>query len=164
MSVPNNQQIIDKIAEDKKERTTVVCQETHLFSGPIPHPDNFAQYEKILPGSADRILKMAEDQSTHRHFLEKTVIINEQKMAGRGQILGFVIIIICVIGSFILIFFDKKDSGFITLIISFIGLIGSLIYGNRQKQKDIEKKDEKLKEVIKDRSSNADAVDGEIIE
>lgn len=32
-----------------------------IHSGPIPAPEQFAQYEQILPGSADRILCMAEE-------------------------------------------------------------------------------------------------------
>ena len=37
--------------------------ELHL--GPLPHAQDFAEYDKILPGAANRILKMAErEQST----------------------------------------------------------------------------------------------------
>ncbi len=40
-------------------------------SGPIPPPSMMEQYERTLPGSADRILKMAENQSEHRQWIEK---------------------------------------------------------------------------------------------
>ncbi len=44
----------------------LVHSETFVsFSGPLPPPEVFAKYEQILSGSADRILKMAENQSTH---------------------------------------------------------------------------------------------------
>lgn len=32
------------------------------------------QYDEVLPGAAERILKMAEEQSTHRKQLERKVI------------------------------------------------------------------------------------------
>jgi hypothetical protein len=35
---------------------------TEGFSGPIPPPRLLGQYEKLLPGSADRILRMAETE------------------------------------------------------------------------------------------------------
>ncbi|MFQ7172706.1 MAG: DUF2335 domain-containing protein [Thomasclavelia ramosa] len=44
------------------------------YSGPIPHPSDFEQYERVLPGAADRILTMAENQSAHRQTLEKAAI------------------------------------------------------------------------------------------
>lgn len=30
------------------------------YSGPLPHPDLFAQYDSVVPGAAERILSMAE--------------------------------------------------------------------------------------------------------
>lgn len=44
------------------------------FSGPIPHPRILKGYEEILPGSADRILTMAENQSKHRQAIEAEVV------------------------------------------------------------------------------------------
>lgn len=48
--------------------------EMRITSGPIPSPEVFREYEDILPGSADRILAMAELQQAHRHSLESDVI------------------------------------------------------------------------------------------
>ena len=45
-----------------------------LFSGPLPHPEHLREYENILPGSADRVIRMAEDQAKHRQSLEQTVV------------------------------------------------------------------------------------------
>ena len=41
--------------------------EEHVsFIGPLPPPALFGQYEKILPGSADRILRLAENEQRIR--------------------------------------------------------------------------------------------------
>lgn len=40
----------------------VMRQVTH--SGPIPHPEILAGLERVLPGTADRIVKMAEQAQT----------------------------------------------------------------------------------------------------
>jgi uncharacterized membrane protein len=40
------------------------------FEGPIPPPAVLQGYEQILPGAAERILRMAEQQAAHRHSLE----------------------------------------------------------------------------------------------
>src|SRR2546423_387229 len=54
------------------------------FSGPIPPPDLIAAYDKILPGSADRIFRMAEAQAQHRQTLENRVILGDAARADRG--------------------------------------------------------------------------------
>lgn len=44
------------------------------FKGPLPPPALFEHYEKALPGSADRILKLAENEQTYRHDWEKKAL------------------------------------------------------------------------------------------
>lgn len=40
------------------------------FSGPLPHPDILAQYEDVVPGVAERIVVMTEEQHQHRMNVE----------------------------------------------------------------------------------------------
>ena len=47
------------------------------FSGPIPPPNVLAQYDDIVPGAAERILKMAENQAAARIRVEEKVVDNE---------------------------------------------------------------------------------------
>jgi uncharacterized membrane protein len=58
---------------------------------PIPSPEAFKQYEEIHPGTAERLLKMAETQSGHRMALEKKVISGQLWDSRIGQIFGFII-------------------------------------------------------------------------
>ena len=44
------------------------------YFGPIPPPFILEQYNKVIPGSPERILKMAEKQSDHRISMENQVI------------------------------------------------------------------------------------------
>jgi uncharacterized membrane protein len=37
-------------------------------------------YEEVLPGAADRILRMAEDQAMHRQHLERTVVQSKRRI------------------------------------------------------------------------------------
>ena len=55
----------------------IVSQTTALavqFQGPLPPPVILEHYERIVPGSAARIISMAENQSNHRQTLERRVI------------------------------------------------------------------------------------------
>jgi uncharacterized membrane protein len=50
-----------------------VTRETH-YSGPLPAPEQLAQYNEVMPGLADRIVRMAEGEATHRRSLEQQLI------------------------------------------------------------------------------------------
>lgn len=68
------------------------------WSGPLPPPAALERFDQIIPGGADRILKLAEEQQAHRQALEKSeqvALISQDK---RGQWLGFAVIL-CAIGA-----------------------------------------------------------------
>ncbi len=44
------------------------------LQGPIPPPSYLSGYEQLLPGAADRILKMAEKETEHRQAMEKKAL------------------------------------------------------------------------------------------
>jgi uncharacterized membrane protein len=48
-----------------------VTQEAKFHKGPLPSPEVLAGYEKIAPGFADRIVRMAEGEIEHRRGLEQ---------------------------------------------------------------------------------------------
>jgi uncharacterized membrane protein len=50
-------------------------------AGPLPNPETLAQYNDIIPDGADRIMKMAEGQASHRQKLEEYVIKTNSRRA-----------------------------------------------------------------------------------
>ena len=44
------------------------------FSGPLPLPSHLEHYERVLPGAADRIVRMGESEQAARHIAEKDAI------------------------------------------------------------------------------------------
>ncbi|NQS96894.1 MAG: DUF2335 domain-containing protein [candidate division Zixibacteria bacterium] len=54
-----------------KENYEISRQFTIARSAPLPPPQEFEGFERVLPGSAERILKMAEAQQSHRHHMEE---------------------------------------------------------------------------------------------
>lgn len=71
-------EVVDAEVAEEAQRRGHIIQVQAAFSGPIPPPEMLAQYNAVLPNGADRIVKMAEDQSAHRRRVES-----------RGQIFGF---------------------------------------------------------------------------
>lgn len=70
-------------------RIAQVVQKSH--SGPLPAPEDFAEYEKALPGSCDRILKMAEKQQDYVYDINKIRIKGDLVEARFGQVFAFIL-------------------------------------------------------------------------
>lgn len=98
-------------------------QEVHFESRPIPAPNEFEYYEKVLPGAADRILRMAEKEQESR----LTARIKEHELIGKlalkGQLFAFSLGLLGIGGSVFLSYMDKDIMGAAI----FIGSIGTLI-------------------------------------
>lgn len=58
-------------------------------SGPLPPAREFANYDRALPGAAERILSMAEKEQGHRHGIEKDVVSREIGFKTSGQLYAF---------------------------------------------------------------------------
>ena len=64
-------------ANNSDERREIIAREISLTkSGPLPDPEDFKKYEEVLPGSANRIMEMAEKNQQHRMNLE---IVEQEK-------------------------------------------------------------------------------------
>ena len=45
--------------------------EAFAYSGPLPTPETLAAYGQAIPGAAERILSMAEDEQAHRQAMDR---------------------------------------------------------------------------------------------
>ena len=67
---------------DSKEGVVI----TEGYSGPIPPPNALRLYEDILEGSANRIITMAENQSSHRQRMEAgTLSLGEKELDAKTR-------------------------------------------------------------------------------
>lgn len=69
------------------------------YSGPLPKPDDFAKYESVQKGAADRILTMAEKQQEHRIECEKMIVSKNLRKDQQGQYIGALIALVCISAS-----------------------------------------------------------------
>ena len=111
------------------------------FVGPIPPPQILDKYNQILPGAADRILKMAEKEQSHRHEMQEKLVEsqasdfrqdrNEKRL---GQIFGFAIGVVSIIsGSVTAIQGAPWAGGFIGSA-GVVGLVSVFVVGRRDQQ------------------------------
>lgn len=61
------------------------------YSGPLPTPQDFGKYDEILPGAAERILTLAENQSKHRQKLEVKIVKSNITNEKLGLIFGLIV-------------------------------------------------------------------------
>ncbi|MFT5891936.1 MAG: putative membrane protein [Dokdonia sp.] len=112
---------------------------TRSFSGPIPPPDVLNDYNQVIPDAAERILQMAEKQSEHRMFLEKTVIPEQVSQSKRGQIFGFIAAIICFILTLIFGLKGEIKLAVAIITVTVLGLSSIFVLGkiySNKKQED----------------------------
>jgi uncharacterized membrane protein len=98
------------------------------WSGPLPPPAALEQFERASPGAADRILNMAEREEAHRQDLERKMVSSEIKARNRGQLLGFLIAAITLIGGIWLVYEGKDWPGLVAILTPLIGLVGIFVY------------------------------------
>ena len=79
-------------SDDPAEHKVVSTQVTEYFSGPLPHPKIIEQYNNIVSGSADRIIRKFESQTEHRQKIENRFVWAETIRSIGGLVGGFVII------------------------------------------------------------------------
>lgn len=107
----------------------VIEQRISLRRGPVPSPDDLQEYDRVLPGAADRLISMAERQAEHRQYVERRMVDAGTHNTARGQVLGFILALIVVVLGFVLLMAGKETAGLVALILPLATLAGAFIYG-----------------------------------
>ncbi len=122
--------------QNQYNRNPVVIQQQSVesFSGPLPHPDVLRKFNEVVPGSAERIIKMAEEQSAHRKELEQKVITSDISRSKWGQILGFIIAIAGLIVSALVAIYGSAIAGGIIGVGTLASLVSVFMSGSKARK------------------------------
>ncbi len=98
------EKIINELPKEEKEKfvAAIYAYEKKSWSGPLPSPEDFERYEKVLPGSMDRVLTVMEKQTDHRMETEKKELEARLRQTTRGQIIGASVVTLFGVFSFVL--------------------------------------------------------------
>jgi len=121
--------------DDELRIEHVIAQIQEYHSGPLPPPGVIKQYNEIIPGSAERILKMAEKEQEHRFEMNKQTISIDKW----GQRYAFLIATLGLSMSGFLAYLGETGFAMSTSISTIGGIVTAYIYGQK-KQKDKESK------------------------
>jgi len=83
-------EFLQALSEDRRRQfmQSLLSVEHVEFSGPLPSPDHLEKYNEILPGAADRIIKMAEKEQENRSKLQLVALRNERFKVSGSIIIG----------------------------------------------------------------------------
>lgn len=121
-----NKQEDEKIEQIVKREVVAEIRKSE-FSGPIPPPSIIKGYEDVLPGAADRILSMAEEQAKHRQAMERKIVNTESRDSLLGILFAFSLGMGCIVAAIIVVVMVPQNSGAIAGSIFGVAGIGSII-------------------------------------
>lgn len=101
--------------------------EVSSFEGPLPHPQIIYGYEKVVSGSADRIIKMAENNQAHRITWEKNALNASISSTKRSQWMGFGLSLVAICAATFLAINDAIIVGSIIAIFPVYSIIRWLL-------------------------------------
>jgi len=107
----------------------VLMQTLMYHSGPLPSPEVFGKYDEILPGAADRILKMTEKQLEHRIENEKKMVGGRELRALLGIPSSILIMGICAAVAIVFAYQGYDSRAFWFAVISVVSLAGASAIG-----------------------------------
>jgi uncharacterized membrane protein len=104
------------------------------FSGPLPPPEILAEYERIIPGGANRIMVMAETQAKHRQELERAVVTSNNRRSNIGLWLGFLVVMFITWAAYDAIMAGHGLAGTVLGTVDIVTIGGLFIYGSQSQR------------------------------
>ena len=135
--------IVDKVESLPEEERSLIYQKLEIYQGDLPHPKILEGYNALYPDAAKRIIENGIAETEHRREMEKRYLNANIKAHNLGQILGFVIAILIIVGGIYLILKDHQVLGSILSGVSALGVIGMFTGNNSGNKKDSKNDNEK---------------------
>lgn len=106
------------------------------YSGPVPPPEILHGFEQIVPGAAERILAMAEENGKHQREMEKKALTVAFRTVLIGQIFGLVIGILAFITCIVALYLGSENTAMTIGGVTITGLVAVFVTGRFRKPKN----------------------------
>lgn len=117
-----------------------VTRRTTSWSGPIPSPATLREFDMVVPGLADRIVRITESQSEHRMKMESAVTEVDSKRSHTGLVFAFILsLAIIASGTYIAIYIHPW-AGVAVISVDIVALAGVFVYGTNSRKGERERK------------------------
>ena len=111
-------------AVQSQQTTIVASHQQALRIAPLPSPSELAQFDQVLPGLAERIVRMAEQNGDERRRNGRAI----RWVTVMGQIFAFVVMMSALIGGFYLVNQGKDGAGVAAIITAIAVPLGTFVY------------------------------------
>lgn len=134
-----------EIKDDKKQKILHILKATSVtksssFMGPIPPPEILEGYNSVVKNGAERIITLAEKQSSHRMQLEDHAIKEELRQSRLGQIFGFILGFTGILCATALSFFGHEAVAGTFGSVTIIGLVTVFVIGKKAQKEELNSK------------------------
>ena len=120
-------------ARDKSSPATVTSRVSAQWVGPLPPPAALEAFEQAHPGSAERIITMAEREQSAQIAMIQTEMKDERSATARGQWLGFLLPVLFGAGSVVTVFMGAHPGVSVALAtVPAIAAITAIVQGRRK--------------------------------
>lgn len=107
-------EVAPEMQELEKGKASTNVLRSLTYAGPLPTPEMMRQYDMVLKGSADRILRMAEEDSRRDTMIvetEKSRIEKSLAIESMSQVFLFILLIALVASSFFFFYMGNPKAG-----------------------------------------------------
>jgi uncharacterized membrane protein len=115
--------VADLLTARPQQPTDVRLTEYMSYVAPLPPPEWYDGYERVVPGAGHRILTMVEEEGKHRRWLDRSFA----KYRLRGQILAFLVTMAVIASGVFLTHEGKKTYGFVLILANVVALTSLFI-------------------------------------
>jgi uncharacterized membrane protein len=117
--------------ESQQEVRAIFRQVVTVHSGPLPAPHTLAEYDRVQPGLAERIVQMTEKEQLQRHSIENKIINMHVGRVVRGQwIAAGLAVLFGSFGTYLAVI-DKPAASITVFGTTIVGLVGIFIWGRK---------------------------------
>ena len=116
------------------------------YYGPIPPASEMAHYDEIHPGMANRIMLLAENQSTHRQKIESQAVKSNCVVSILGVCFAFIIAMSTLALAAYCFYLDKNGIGAFMGSFGLVSVVGAFIYGTRSNRQERREKWDKAQQ------------------
>ncbi|MEQ1860219.1 MAG: DUF2335 domain-containing protein [Chthoniobacteraceae bacterium] len=119
---------------------SVVVQQSRLTTSPVPPAELLQGYSAAFENGAERLFKLVEQQSDHRHKIEAKVVDSQIEQSRRGQILAFILALLFgALGLYFGIIGQVWLAGTV-LTTTVGGLVTTFLVGRKNQDRNLDKK------------------------
>ena len=130
---------LEQLPADRRRAIVQVVESQSSHSGPLPAPQQLREYDLVLPGLAERIVRLTEVEQEHRHEIVRESVRREARLKERGQVLGMVALILMLAFCAYLAAEGHAEAAAAVAGAVIVGVVGVFVVGRRADLKAVER-------------------------